>query len=168
MVVVVFLSFGCPHRPLAAVCCVLSLCPGHACCPLLVASCHGSHHCWLPWLGYPFVVVVIIMVVVVVPSFSCPSSSCCVLPSPLSSSVSPSSRLPTMLLPCPMVVVIVVIIVVVAVMVIPVCHPCLCSSAPHFHPMSSGSWWWLWVLLQVAVMALIVAQHCGIIVKTYQ
>ena len=59
------------------------------------------------------------------------------------------------------VVVVVVVMLVVAVVVIPVGHPCPPSYAPRFHPVSSGSRRWFWVLPWVVVTAVVV-------VKTYQ
>ena len=53
------------------------------------------------------------------------------------------------------IIIVVIIVLVVAVMVVPVGHPCPLSYTPHFHPASSGSQWWFWVLLWVAVMAVI-------------
>ena len=111
---------------------------------------------------------VIVVVVVVVLSFPCPLSSRCLFPSPLSSSLSPSFCLPIVSLSCPVVVVIVVVVIVVviivlvvAVVVVPVGRPCPPSYTPRFHPASSGSRRWFWVLPWVFVTAVVV-------VKTYQ
>ena len=103
----------------------------------LAPAIHPASSCSRPWFGCCFSII---------------SSPCRVVV---------LSRVIVVVLVVVVVVVVVIVVLVVVVMVVPVSHPCPCSYAPHFHPTSSGSRWWFWVLLWVVVMAVIV-------VKTYQ
>ena len=64
------------------------------------------------------IIVVMVVMVMVVLLFPCPSSSRCLVPPPLLSSLSPSFRLPIVLLSWPVVVVVVVVGVVIVVLMV--------------------------------------------------
>jgi len=103
----------------------------------LAPAIHPASSCSRPWLGCCFSVV---------------SSPCRVVV---------LSRVVVVVLVVVAVVVVVVVVLVVAVVVVPVGRPCPRSYAPRFHPASSGSRRWFWVLLWVVVTPVVV-------VKTYQ